>query len=104
MSRGPDTAVLVARAVQTMAQRQGCPVSVIANSSTRWASATFTGARHLLSLTAQPGAALDDWLANLADDDFTLRGHLVADVAISAVTRQPDAVAIDLDVLTLEES
>ncbi|MEI9928049.1 MAG: hypothetical protein WDN44_10600 [Sphingomonas sp.] len=65
MSRGPDAAVLLERALAASAGRARCPIRVTAAGSTRWASATFAGARHELTLAADPSPALDAWLAGL---------------------------------------
>ena len=104
MSRGPDVGTMLVRAVQAMAQRHGCLVIVSAADSCRWASATFNGERHRLSLSAQPTAMLDDWLTSLTESAFPQRGPLVADLTVSCVRRSPDTVTIELDILTLEGS
>ena len=82
MSRGPDAATLLERALLADAARAGCPASVLAADWTRWSSATFTGARHVLTLAAAPGAALDAWAAGLPEAESALRGHLVADLLV----------------------
>ncbi len=63
MSRGPDAATLLERALLVAADAAGCPVAVVASDWTRWASATFTGARHSLTLTAaaSPGSIAGWW-------------------------------------------
>lgn len=65
MSRGPDAATLLERALLTAADSAGCPVAVVTSDWTRWASATFTGARHSLTLTAAASPRLDRWLVGL---------------------------------------
>lgn len=103
MSRGPDAATLLVRALEAHAEAAGCPVTLAGSDWTRWASATFAGARHLLTLTAPPSPALDAWIAELADADLRLRGHLVADLVIEHVRQTADAVTISLEVLTVED-
>ena len=63
MSRGPDAATLLERALLAAADSAGCPVAIVASDWTRWASATFTGARHSLTLTAPASPRLDCWLS-----------------------------------------
>lgn len=68
---------------------------VVLLDSTPWVSATFTGARHRLTLTADslPGEAA------LADMEFALASQVVADLAVVART----ADALELEALILEE-
>jgi hypothetical protein len=103
MSRGPDAETLLRRALEAHAEAAGCPVTLASSDWTRWASATFTGARHLLALTAPPSPALDAWIAGLPEAELRLRGHLVADLVVEHVRRAADAVTVSLEVLTVEE-
>lgn len=103
MSRGPDAETLLRRALEAGADAAGCPVTLAESDWTRWASATFTGARHLLALTAPPSPALDAWIAGLPEAELRLRGHLVADLVVEHVRRAEGAVTASLEVLTVEE-
>lgn len=98
MSRGPDAATLLERRLRIAAEAAGVTVTVGEADWTRWASATFVGARHRLTLSGS-GVAFDAWIAGLAEANLPLRGHLVADVAL--VARTGDAVMVE--VLTVEE-
>ncbi|MBA3879008.1 MAG: hypothetical protein C0500_04765 [Sphingobium sp.] len=84
------------------AAQAGCPIDVTAGDWRRWASATFSGARHRLSLAGSPCPAFDDWLARLGDADMAMPGHLVADLTVAAVRRAPQRIEVDLEVLTVE--
>ncbi|MCH7860476.1 hypothetical protein ACQKOH_09765 [Sphingomonas sp. NPDC092331] len=103
MSRGPDAETLLRRALEASAEAAGCPVALVESDWTRWASATFTGARHLFALAAPPSGAFDAWIAGLPDAELRLRGHLVADLAVEHVRRTDDRVTVSLEVLTVEE-
>ncbi|MEI9849675.1 MAG: hypothetical protein WDN24_01135 [Sphingomonas sp.] len=103
MSRGPDAATQLARALLAGAAASGCPVRVDAASCERWASATFTGARHMLNLSGDAGPAIEDWLAGLPEAEFALRGHLVADLGVEAVRREGGTVTALVEALTVEE-
>lgn len=103
MSRGPDAGTLLERALGAHGEAAGCAVEIAASDWTRWASATFVGARHLITLKCTASAELEAWLAALPDADFALRGHLVADLVIERVHRQGDAVTVSLEILTVEE-
>lgn len=103
MSRTPDAGVLLERALARGAAEAGIGLAILAADWTRWASVTFSGARHRLSVAAEPSARLDAWLAALPDAEFRLRGHLVADLAVAAVRRRGERVEIDLEALTVED-
>jgi len=103
MSRGPDAATLLGRALTANAEAAGCPVAVQSADWTRWASATFTGARHMLSLSAPPSPELTAWIAALPEAEIALRGHLLADLSVVAARHARDTITIELEVLTVEE-
>lgn len=68
-----------------------------------WASATFTGARHRLTIVAEKGPATMAWLAALPEMELPIAGHLVADLAVIAVEQDEEALRATLEVLTVEE-
>jgi hypothetical protein len=103
MSRWPDAGVQLERAVMRSAVEAGVLLSVTAASATPWASVTFTGARHRLNLVAARSSSLDNWLAGLAETEFRLRGHLVADLAIAAAIDAAESVEVTLEALTVED-
>jgi hypothetical protein len=103
MSRGPDAATQLERALVANAATAGCPIAVAASDWTRWASATFTGARHSLTLTAGASPMLDCWLVGLAEAEFALCGYLVADIGVTRMTRESGVVTVALEALTVEE-
>ena len=74
--------------------------------SRRWASVTFQGARHELAFRLE-GEGADEaagrFLSGLDARNFTLRGHLLADVSLVAQERRPGFARIRLDALTVEE-
>ncbi|MDJ0277192.1 hypothetical protein QLH51_10340 [Sphingomonas sp. 2R-10] len=99
MSRGPDATTLLERRLRIAAEAAGATIAIVAADATPWASATFNGARHRLTL-AGGGAAFERWIAALPEADLPLRGHLVADVQ---VVGRAVAGAVGLEVLTVEE-
>ena len=103
MSRGPDPGTALTRAIEANARRAGCPVRISASEWTRWASATFTGGRHELTLEADEAGALDGWLAELPETELPTRGHLVADIVVTSVRRANGVATIRLEALTVEE-
>ena len=103
MSRGPDAATLLARALTRSAAAAECPVTVVTADWSRWASATFTGARHAVALSAPPSPALIAWIAVLPETELALRGHLVADLSVVAARHAGEEITIELEILTVEE-
>jgi hypothetical protein len=75
--------------------------------SQAWASITFSGERHRLVLRLdgpEAAAAADAFLPGLAEREFTLRGHILADISLVAQERGADLVRLTLEALTIEES
>ena len=98
MSRGPDVTALLERRLRISAEAAGVSIGIVAADAIPWASATFNGARHQLTLeSVDVGFAL--WLATLPEADLPLRGHLVADLI---VTHAADGAA-KIEVLSVEE-
>lgn len=103
MSRGPDPGTALVRAIEVNARSARCPVRMSASDWTRWASATFAGGRHELTLAADESSALDDWLTELPETELPIRGHLVADIVVTSVRRAEGIATIRLEALTVEE-
>lgn len=103
MSRGPDAATLFARALIASARAADIAVQIVASDWERWASATFTGARHMLTVKAVPCPAFDAWLAALPEADLPIRGHLVADLTVLGVTHGSGEAVAKLEALTVED-
>lgn len=55
-----------------------------------WASATFSGARHVIELLL-PGHALSAVMTRLPEHDFELAGEIVADCAVIRPPSKPPA-------------
>jgi hypothetical protein len=76
-----------------------------------WASATIVGLRHTLTFhTEGEGAevAADRFLNDLAEAEFDLRGHFVADIALLSESRscgrRGPLVRICIEALTVEDA
>jgi hypothetical protein len=74
--------------------------------STDWRSLTFTGERHQFHLRvpgADAGEIVDRMCTNLADAEFSIAGHIVADIAIAATPeKQPDgSIRLTIEDLTV---
>lgn len=76
------------------------------SSQRRWASVTFNGARHRFSLRVSgddADGAVAHAIGALAQQDFALEGHVVADVALVERHRSgPGLFEIELEALTVE--
>ena len=103
MSRGPDIGTLLTRMLERLASAAACPIIIEQADWERWASATFSGARHAITLSAGPSDAFHAWLAGLAEQPVELPGHLVADLVVGQMTRSPDRTTVNLEVLTVQE-
>ena len=70
-----------------------------------WASVTFTGERHRLTLKLagpEAEAAADSFLTGLGERDFPLRGHILIEIACVGDSRGEDEVRLTLEALTVE--
>lgn len=94
--------MLLARALATSAAAAGCDLIVTGGEWKGWASATFTGARHVLTMAGTDSDAARAWLGGLAELELTVRGHLVADVAVAATARGDGRVTAGVEALTVE--
>ncbi|WP_447728717.1 hypothetical protein [Sphingomonas koreensis] len=103
MSRWPDLNTQLEGALVRSAADAGIILTVATAGATPWASVTFTGARHRLSAVAAHSASLDAWLAGLPEAEFRLRGHLVADLAVTGATQAAELTEVMLEVLTVED-
>jgi hypothetical protein len=73
--------------------------------SRNWTSATFVGARHELRLLLRDQgtqAAADRLSESLDVREFTLRGHILADISLVASEAVEDGVRLRLEALTVE--
>ena len=79
--------------------------------SRSWASITFSGARHEITLRLdgdQADAAATAFLSNLEAAEFRLRGHILADIALVSEERSvgpggSPRVRMRLEALTVED-
>lgn len=75
---------------------------------TAWASATFSGMRHVMRLRFDGPQAVEtaQWLARiLPEHEFAISGHLVADIAITQTHRRHEgapAMTLIVESLTVE--
>lgn len=78
-------------------------VTLAASRATPWASATFTGARHRYALRiAGPKPRISAVSDGLACDEFSLRGHIVADVIATDVEDVEGHTLLTVEALTVE--
>ncbi|PKP91515.1 MAG: hypothetical protein CVT77_11935 [Alphaproteobacteria bacterium HGW-Alphaproteobacteria-16] len=103
MSGGASVHALLERALVRMAKRAGIDAAIAATDWTRWASATFTGGRHEIRLAAPSSPALSRWVAALEEAEFTLPGHLVADLVVRSARAAPGVSSYALEIVTVED-
>jgi hypothetical protein len=74
--------------------------------SRAWASVTFCGARHEVAFRLEGGgaeAAAAAFTGTLSCAEFTLRGHIVADIALVTEEHGFDRARLRIEALTVEE-
>ena len=90
------------RHLEARMAKEGLAAELRESHSERWASATFTGARHRFRFSAASGGeagGLDRISRELGEADFTLPDHIVADIAL---VRRRDGADFDVEALTVE--
>lgn len=96
----PDAATALLHA---LANRLGsAPYCVEELSCRNWASVTFTGTRHKLTLRVAAEAA-GPFLDGIEEAEFRLPGHIVADIALVSCTPEAGGMRIALEALTVED-
>ena len=100
---GGDALSRLTRTLTASATAAGCDVpSVVVDASRPWASATFVGAQHAVTLLAPRSPGLGGWVAALPDAELPLRGHVVASLAVERIEDDGVQVILTVEVLTLE--
>jgi hypothetical protein len=91
-----------ARLIRALIARSGGHAVLDHGTSESWASVTFTGARHLLRFTMPPIAS-EGFVRGLEEHEFTIPGHIVADIAVTARCETDAATVLEIAALTIEE-
>ncbi len=89
---------------QIVAKLSPAKVTVVAVHSKPWASVTFSGARHELTLLAEGEGALiavRRLQRTVTTDEFDIKGHLVADILVSNVCADAEGARLDIEALTV---
>ena len=72
--------------------------------SEAWASATFVGARHRFAFAPTEPDRADALSEAIGSVEFTLPGHLVADIIVRSRSVSREGVALTIEALTVEDS
>lgn len=101
--RGAEVEAQLARVLLASATTAGVVVEIEQHRSRPWASATFVGAQHRLTLAATPEPRQGEWVAGLAEAEFALRGHVVVSLEVERPADGEGDGRIALSVLTIED-
>jgi hypothetical protein len=88
----------------------GGKAQVVSHAEKAWASVTFAGARHRVTLRFTGTAAIEAgeaFIADLPEHEFAIPGQLVADAAVTAADHRllPDPeLTVECEVLLLEDA
>lgn len=100
--RARDPSAPVVRALLADAAAAGCRARAVSTQAKDWSSATFTGARHRITLSAPGGPALSHWLARLSARRIALPRALIGELTVDSVDAAGAARTVALSVLTIE--
>jgi hypothetical protein len=101
--RGHDAEAQLSRALVHAAAEAAIAVAVETLRRRPWWSATFTGTRLALLVTAPRAPALGRWLADLPLADLPLRDHFVGSLALDAIEDDGHTVCATLTALVVED-
>jgi len=94
------------RLLAQLLDRAGQPATVERATSRPWASALFEGRRHVIRLRLS-GADFPErgtaFMHGLADAEWVLPGHFVADISVDDGDADMDSVWLELSALTIED-
>lgn len=96
------------RLLSEVMQLAGPDAEFVQHGERAWASATFTGTRHTITLIFEGTQAIargETFIAALPDHEFSVPRHLVADAAIVAVEHRqgPPHMTVEVELLMLED-
>jgi hypothetical protein len=94
------------RALLAKVAQAGLIGTVLSSSNAPWASATFQGTRHLVTLQlhgADTAAGSDGFADTLPETLFAIPGHIVADITVDEREDRPLCVIFQLSALTIED-
>lgn len=94
--RAPDAHRLLLRALLAAFP----DTTLLASSTSPWASATFVGARHSIALRFDDPRAAEAAADTLGEMEFSLNRHLVADIGGTVADA---AGRLDVEALTVED-
>ena len=100
---------VAARLIRQLLTLAGPTVELVQATEREWASATFSGARHAVTLRIpldHSAAAAPAFIAGLPDHEFDLPGQIVADCVVTLQQRTLDPtyrtwLAITIELLTI---
>jgi hypothetical protein len=104
MMRGPGSGVLLGRALCASAAHAGFVVTVEERESTAWHSATFSGQRHALEVTAPANGTWRLWLETIGAINVALPGHLLADLCVTREGERGGQCHARIEALTVAEA
>ena len=80
------------------------PLEPVATTHEAWASAGFTGVRHLLSFDVAADADVARFTLELGDAELPLPGAFVADVTVTRARPHHGRVRLDVEALVIDEA
>lgn len=106
-TRFPSTTNRVARSILALAGNQP---ALIRHTETPWASITFSGDRHTITLRFEGTEAIsggEQLIAALPDHEFVIPGKLVADAAVTSADHRclpHEVLEVTLEILLLDDA
>ena len=101
--RGRDAEARLGQALQLAGHAAGLAVAVTDSRARAWASATYVGTQVTLTLCAPRAAALGRWLSDLPLAEVSMRGYLLASLALDRIEDDGTTIATTVTALVIED-
>lgn len=102
-ARRRDVGARLERALIAAAAAEACVLLIVEARWVPWASVTFNGARHRLTVQLDESLVAKAWLVALPGLELGISGHLVADLHVATFAATDGVLCATIEALTVEE-
>lgn len=99
-----DATARIVRALIASAEKVGATLDLKSAEMTAWSSATYSGGRHMMTLTGPSSDALDAWLGALPQADLRIPQHLIVDLSVPGTVRAAGHTDVVIHALSVADA
>jgi hypothetical protein len=98
-----DAAPLLSGALRRSAAAAGIAIDIVQAIERPWASLTFSGTRHCLTLVTKSVEHAEEWLASIGSAALPMRGHVAGEPALVARRQAAELIEATIEIVTIED-